>query len=157
MNPVDPKPGQIGKGGDVVVSGQKLRLEASHLASGRGLLRHGSASNNPPHGRIVSEAVGVVHILIAAEPPERGLTEQADHLVLSVPSGPRVHKPLSGRLRQSEGFVKLPEGKKPCIGRDLGTVEFQLQAPVETKPQRPVSRFTRRARHRPRLQMHQTH
>jgi hypothetical protein len=93
------------------------------------------------------EAIGVVDVLVAAEPPERGLTEQADHPMLSVPSGPRVHKPLSGRLRQSEGFIKLPERKEPCIGRDLGTVEFQLQAPIEIKPQCPGFMFTHQVSH----------
>jgi hypothetical protein len=93
------------------------------------------------------EAIGVVDVLVAAEPPERGLTEQADHPMLSVPSGPRVHKPLSGRLRQSEGFIKLPERKEPCIGRDLGTVEFQLQAPIEIKPQCPGFTFTHQVSH----------
>ena len=147
MNPVDPNPGQIGKGGEVVVGRQELGLEASHLAGGRGLLRHGSASNNPPHGRIVSQAVGVVDILVAAEPPEGGLAKQAGHPVLSVLAGSWVHKPLAGHLRQSEGFVKLPEGKKPGIGRDLGTVELQLQPSVEIQPQHPRLTFTHRVSH----------
>jgi hypothetical protein len=33
VNPVDPKPGQIGKGGEVVVGRQELGLEAAHLAA----------------------------------------------------------------------------------------------------------------------------
>jgi hypothetical protein len=88
VNPVDPKPVQIGQGGDVVVGRQELGLEAAHLAGGRGLLGHGSSADNPPHGRIVTEAVGVVDVLVAADPPEGGLTEQADHPVLPVLPGP---------------------------------------------------------------------
>ena len=147
VNPVDPKPGQIGKGGDVVVSGQKLRLEASHLARRCGLLGHGSASNNPPHGRIMPEAVGVVDVLVAAEPPEGGLTEQTDHPVLPVLAGSRVHKTVSSYLGQSEGVVELPERQKPRIGCDLRTVEFQLQPTVEVQPQSPGFTFTHRVSH----------
>jgi hypothetical protein len=88
VNPVDPKPVQIGQGGDVVVGRQKLGLEAAHLAGQSSLLGDGSAADNPPHSRIMPEAIGVIYVLVAAEPPEGGLTEQADHPVLSVPSGP---------------------------------------------------------------------
>jgi hypothetical protein len=134
VNPVDPKPVQIGQGGDVVVGRQKLALEASHLARRSSSLGHGSASNNPPHGRIVTEAVGVVDVLVAAEPPEGGLTEQADHPVLSVPSGPRVHQAFPRGLGQSESVIDFSERKKSRIGCDLRTVEFRLQPTVEIKP-----------------------
>ena len=90
------------------------------------------------------EAVGVVHVLVAAEPSKRGLTKQTGHPVLTVLPSPRVYKPLPGGGCQSEGIVKFPIGKKPSIGRDLGTVEFQLQAAVKTDPQRGLFAFTRR-------------
>jgi hypothetical protein len=67
----------------------------------------------------VPETVGVVHILIAAEPPERGLTEQAVHPVLSVPSGPWVHQAFPRGLGQSESVIEFSERKKSRIGRDL--------------------------------------
>jgi hypothetical protein len=101
-------------------------------------------ADNPSHGRIVPEAVGVVHVLVAAEPSKRGLTKQTGHPVLTVLPGPRVYKPLPSGGCQSEGIVKLPEGKETSIGRDLGTVELQLQSAVKIDPQKGLFAFTRR-------------
>jgi hypothetical protein len=67
--------------------------------------------------------------------------------VLTVLPSPRVYKPLSSGGSQSEGIVKLPEGKKSSIGRDLGTMEFQLQPTVEIQPQDPSFAFTRQVSH----------
>jgi hypothetical protein len=80
------------------------------------------------------EAIGVIDVLVAAEPPEGGLTEQADHPVLPVLASSRVHKTVSSHLGQSEGLVEFPERQKPRIGSDLGTVELQLQPTVEVQP-----------------------
>jgi hypothetical protein len=93
------------------------------------------------------EAVGVVHVFIAAEPPECGLTEQTDHPVLPVLPGPWVNKTVSSYLGQSEGLVEFPERQKPRIERDLRSVEFQLQPTVEVQPQCPGFTFTHRVSH----------
>jgi hypothetical protein len=147
VNAVDPKPGQIGKGGEVVVGGKVLGFEAAHLARGCNLLLHGPSADNPTHGRIVPKTVGIIDVLLAAEPSEHGLTEQSGHPVLSVPSGSRVRKTFSSHLGQSEGIVKVPEWKKPRIGSDLRYVKFQLQPTVEIQPQCPRFPFTHRANH----------
>ncbi len=66
MHTVDPNAGKVDQRGKVIVAGQKLRLEAPHLAGGCGLSFDRLAANNPAHGRITSQAVGVVYVFITA-------------------------------------------------------------------------------------------
>ena len=146
MYMIDPRPVQVCQGSNVVAGGQELCLEAAHLTCRSRPLGDGMTADNPSHGRVVPEAVGVVHVLVAAEPSKRGLTKQTGHPVLTVLPSPRVYKPLPGNLCQTKGIVKLSIGEQPSIGRDLGTVEFQLQAAVKTDPQRGLFAFTRRVK-----------
>ena len=67
MDTINPYPVHVGQHFSVSVARQKLRLEPPHLAGGRGLSFDGLASNNPPHGRITSETLGVVHVIITAK------------------------------------------------------------------------------------------
>jgi DNA-binding transcriptional LysR family regulator len=90
INLVDPYPGQLGKGRDVVAGGQELSLEASHLAGRCRLFGDSTTAADPSHGRIVPQAVGVVHVLVAAETTEGGLPKQARHSVLAIPADPRI-------------------------------------------------------------------
>ena len=113
---------------------EELRLEAAHLARRRRPLGDGMTADDPAHGRIVPKAVSIVHVFVAAEPSEDGLTEQPGHSVLTVLPGSRVDKALSGEIAHSERIVKFPEGQKTRIGGDLRTVEFQLQPTVEIQP-----------------------
>ena len=110
MHTVDPMPGKIGQRGKVLVAGQKLRLEAPHLAGGRGLSFDGLAADNPAHRRITSQTVGVVHVLIAAKASKDRLTKQPRHAVPSVLAGAAVLEKTSGNLGQAKGIVKLPIG-----------------------------------------------
>jgi len=72
---VDPCTGQVREGHDVVVGGQELGLEASHLTCRCRLLGDGTTANDPSHRRITPETLGVVHVLIAAETTEGALPE----------------------------------------------------------------------------------
>src|SRR3954465_2636680 len=69
VNPVDPAPGQISQGGQVRPLGQHLGLEAAHLAGGGCIVRHRATTDDPAQGRIVGQPVGIVHVLVAGEPP----------------------------------------------------------------------------------------
>jgi hypothetical protein len=73
LDAVDPVPGQVGECSEVPLLGHRARLEAAHLARGRGLLCHGTPTDDPSHRRIRSEAVGTVHVLVAGEAPEHRL------------------------------------------------------------------------------------
>ena len=76
-------------------------------------------ADDPAHGRIVPEAVGVVHVLIASKSSKRRLTEQPRHPVLAVLPGSRVKEAFFRELGQSENLVEFPEGKETRVGRDL--------------------------------------
>jgi hypothetical protein len=58
-----------------------------------------------------------------------------------------VSERLYGDLRQAERVVQFPEGEQSGIGRELGTMEFKLQAAVKPDPQTDRLRFTRRIVH----------
>jgi hypothetical protein len=95
----------------------------------------------------VPKPVGIVHVLVAAEPPERRLAKQSDHAVLAVLPGSRVHQMLPGQIGQPQGVVEFTDRQEPTVGSDLRAMEFQLQATVETDPQHPGFVCTHRVRH----------
>jgi hypothetical protein len=115
VNPIDPCSGQIGKDSDVVIAGQQLGLEPSHLADGCCLLGDGMTTNDPSHGWITPEPVGVAYILVAAEASEGGLAKQAGHAVLAVLAGSGVNQAVPSRLGEAAGIIKLSIGDKPGI------------------------------------------
>jgi hypothetical protein len=144
MNLVDPHSVHVGQGFNVRVAGQKLRLKTPHLAGGSSLSFDGLAANNPPHGRIASQTVGVVHVVVPAKASKHRLTELPRHVVPSVLAGTAVFEKFPDHLGQAKGIVKLPIGEQSGVRRDLGTVEFKLQAAVEIDPQMGGSGYTRR-------------
>src|SRR5262245_37216794 len=67
VHKVDPLARQVGKSSEVLGRREPLRLEAPHLARrSRAALRR-FAADNPAHGRIVAQALGVVHILVSGK------------------------------------------------------------------------------------------
>jgi len=111
LHAVDPAPGQVGEGGEVPLLGHRARLEAAHLARRRRVLRHRPATDDPAYRRITSEAVGVVHVLVAGEPPEHRLTQLSDQAVAPVPPGARIGEHLGCQRRKAERVVEFPEGE----------------------------------------------
>src|ERR1700704_334533 len=81
---VDPPAGQIGKSGEVRRTGQPLSLKATHLA-GRGSPTYRcSTADYPTHRWIMAQALGVVHVLVAGQPPEHRLAQQPDQEMAAV-------------------------------------------------------------------------
>jgi hypothetical protein len=157
MHPINPLPRQIGQRGEVLVGGKELRLEAPHLAGGSGLLCNSVTADNPAHRRIASQAIGVVHVLVATEAAEDRLAEQARQRVPAVPAGARVNQFIAHHVRQPERVIEFAIGKQPGVGGDPGAMKRELQAAVEIKPQWRRPRFTRRVRHKSRLQSYTRH
>jgi len=110
--------------------------------SGRLVSDHGSAvsgiANDPPHRRVTAQAIGVVHVLVAREPPEHRLPQQSDERMPTIPAGACIRKRVTGHVGQAERIVQLPIGQQPRIGGDHRAAELQPQAPVEIEPQRPA-------------------
>ena len=96
--------------------------------------RHGPATHHPAHGRIMRQPVGIVHVLVPGQAPEHGLAELSNQGVASVRAGPGVRQDLSSGLAQAEGIIEFAAGEQPTIGRDLRSVELQLEAAVERDP-----------------------
>ena len=126
MNLVNPRPAHVGQASNVRIGCQKLRLEAPHLAGGSGLSFHSFATNNPPHGRITSKTVGVVHVFVAANTSKHRLAKLPRHVMPSVLAGTAVLENSPGNLGQAKGIVKFPVGEQPAIRGDLETMKSQL-------------------------------
>ncbi len=72
-------------------------------------------ANNPTHGGITAQTVGVVHVVVAAKAPENGLAELPDHAMPPVLAGTTVLEKVLGNLGQAKGMVKLPIGEKSSV------------------------------------------
>ncbi len=73
MNAVDTLAGKIGKRGEIFLAGQNLRLEASNLTGRGSLFRDSMTADNPAHGGIAPQSVGVVHVVVPAKASKNGL------------------------------------------------------------------------------------
>src|SRR5271168_5482683 len=75
VHKIDPLAGQVGKSRKVLRCREPLRLEAAHLAR-RGRTAVGRfAANNPAHRRIMTQALGVVHVLVSGKATKYRLPE----------------------------------------------------------------------------------
>ena len=147
MHPVDPATAEVAQRRQVLVGGQKLRLEPPHLAGGRPLPVDGVAANDPAHGRITRQTVGVVHVVVATKATEHGLAEQPRHAMPSVLAGAAVDQRPACEAAQPEDVVEFPIGEQAAIRGDPGTVGFELDPAVEIDPKSLLFCFTHRVRH----------
>src|SRR6266851_2219796 len=112
MHGIDPLPKQIGERCEVLRPGQPLGLEPPHLA-GRGSLTHWRfATDDPTHRWVAAQPLGVVHVLVAGQPPEYRLPQQPDQKVASVLAGARLRQYLATACSESKNVVQLAIGKK---------------------------------------------
>jgi hypothetical protein len=146
VHPVDPGAAEVAQRHQVLVGRQKLGLEPPHLAGGRRLPVDSVAADDPAHGGIARQTVGVVHVVVATKAAEHGLAEQARHAMPSVLAGATVDQHLAPEVAQSKNVVEFPIGKQTAVGGDPGTVELELDPAVEIDPKR-LLRFTHRVRH----------
>jgi len=56
---------------------EPLRLEPAHLAGRSGRLGDRPVTDHPAHCRVAAQPLGVVHVLVAGQPPEHRLAQQA--------------------------------------------------------------------------------
>ncbi len=105
------------------------------------------AADDPPHGGIAAQTVGVVHVVVATKTTKEGLAELPDKSVATVLSTTGVRECVPGNLGQSDRIIQFPVRQQPSVGSDLGTVELKLQAAVKIEPQNPHFPFTHRVSH----------
>jgi hypothetical protein len=72
---VDPLAGQISQRGEVLGPTEPFRLEPAHLAGRSGKAGDRPVADHPAHRRVVTQSLGVVHILIAGEPAKYRLPQ----------------------------------------------------------------------------------
>ena len=148
VHPVDPLAGQVGERGKVLRSAQPLRLEPTHLARRGGRPNNRPTADHPAHRRVAAQPLGVVHVLVARQPPEYRLAQQPGQPVPTVLAGARISQPIGTRVGQVERVIQFAVSQQPGIGRDRGAAKLQEQTTVEIQPQSALIRFTRRVPHR---------
>ena len=67
MHKIDPLAGQVSEGRKIYRCRQPLRLEAADLARRSRATLSRFATDNPAHRRIVTQAFGVIHVLISSK------------------------------------------------------------------------------------------
>ena len=88
-------PGRIGKGAKVLGPAEPLCLEAPHLAGRGGRAADRPVAHHPAHHRVAAQPGGVVHVLVAGEPPENRLAQQSGQPMTTILANARVGKHLS--------------------------------------------------------------
>src|SRR5262249_23249574 len=76
VHKVDPLAGPIGNSRKVLRGREPLRLEAAPPAPGRRTALSRLAANNPAHRRNMTQALGVIHILVSGKATKYRLSEQ---------------------------------------------------------------------------------
>jgi hypothetical protein len=84
VHKVDPLAGQIGNSREVLGCREPLRLEAAHLTRRSRTALRRLAANNPAHRRIMTQALGVIHILVSGKATKYRLPEQPGQCVPTV-------------------------------------------------------------------------
>src|SRR6516225_11097186 len=100
------------------------------------------ATNNPTHRRIMTEALGIVYVLVSGKPTEHGLPQQTDQRMAAVLASARIGEHLTRQRGQPERIVKFAIGEQPTIGGDHGAAKLEHQAAVKIEPNSIRSRFT---------------
>ena len=142
MDPIDPTARKVGQGLQVLIRCQQLGLEAGHLACrGRGV-KIDLAPDKTAHSWVDSKTLGVVHILVASEPPKNRLPEKGHEPVLDVLAQAAFNQLPGGHLAQPENLIQFPEGEQAPVRGDGCAPELKLQSAVKVDSQRALRDFT---------------
>jgi len=82
----------------------------------------------------VAQPVGVVHILVAGQPSEYRLAQQARQSVPTILAGARLSKRIGRRVGQIHRVIQLTVRQQPGIRGDCRAAKLQQQATVEIEP-----------------------
>jgi len=94
-------------------------------------LRHLTA-DNPAHRRIVTQPIGVVHILVAGHTPQHRLPQQANQRMMATLVNSRVGEHLAGQRGEPKRVIEFTIGEQSVIG---GAAKLQRQAAVKIDPE----------------------
>jgi hypothetical protein len=141
------RPGRSVSAARVLRPGQPLRLKAAHLTGRSGRPSDRPVAHDPAHRRIAAQPIGVVHILVAGEPSEDRLAQQAAQGVTTILASTCIGECFGTGLGQAHRVVQLAIGQQPRIGGDHAAAKLKQQTAVKIEPQSTPIRFTHRVRH----------
>jgi hypothetical protein len=98
---------------------QSLRLEPAHLAGRSHRPGDRSIADHPAHRWVAAQPLGVIHVLVASQPPEHRLAQQADQ-VAAVLACTRVGQRIGTRVGQTQ--VSYPARGRPAVRRPASEV-----------------------------------
>lgn len=136
MHAVDPLAGKIGERQQIFVGGEPARFEAAHLARRRRASCGGFAADDPAHRGIVTQALGVVHILVPGEPSEHRLPQQPDESMAAIFAGAYIGEQLPRRRGQAKCVVEFAIGQQSGVRGHDRTGKLEHQASIEIDPER---------------------
>ena len=119
--------------------GSATSSRAAHLAGRSGRPGDRPIADHPAQSRIATQPIGVVHVLVAGQPPKHRLTQQAGQPMATILAGARVGQRLGTRAGQAQRIIQLAAGQQPGVGGDRGAAELQQQTTVEIEPQSALS------------------
>src|SRR3954453_286188 len=95
---VNPLTGQIGERGKIGGPAQPFCLKAAHLARRSGRPANCPTADHPAHRRITAQPPGIVHVLIAGQPPEYRLAQKARQPIPTVLPSARIGQLVSSGI-----------------------------------------------------------
>jgi len=143
---VNPVPGQIGQGSEVLGPRQHRRLEPTHRARRRSAALHRPSAHELPHHWITAQAVGVVDVLVAGKTRKDRLAQEPGEVMEAITAGAGIGKQINRHVRQAKRVVEFAMQEQAAIRTDRRPLKRQLHGTVELEPQRVGFRFTRRVR-----------
>jgi hypothetical protein len=108
--------GKLDKNREVIGRREPSRLEAAHLARRCRCAGSRLATDDPMHHRIMTQALGVVHVLVSSEATKYRLPEPPGQCVPAILANASVGKNITRHCRQPKHVVEFAIRQQSSIG-----------------------------------------
>jgi hypothetical protein len=81
----------------------------------------------------MTQAFGVVHVLVSRETPQHGLSQHSDERMPAVLAGACIGEHLARRRGKAERVVEFPVGEQSRVGGDHRSTKLEHQPAVEVE------------------------
>jgi hypothetical protein len=109
----------------------------SHFVSKRSIKlaepSHRPVTDHPAHRRVAAQPVGIAQVLVAGQPPEYRLAQQAAQPMASFLVSARIGARIATHGSQAHCIVQLARGKQSVIVASLDLVQDTVGASVTGK------------------------
>ena len=72
------------------------------------------AADNPAHRRIMAQPLGVIHVLIASQPSEHGLSQHSHQRMAAIPASARLGENFGRHRGKTERIVEFRYASNPA-------------------------------------------